>query len=77
MPRSESDSQVARGKRIFDVKESTKNRAKGRLKEASGKAKSKVGRATSNRRLQDRGDSETVAGKIQRKVGEIGKVFGG
>jgi len=59
------------------VKESTKNRAKGRAREISGKVKSKAGRATRNRRLRDEGDAETIGGKIQRKLGEVAKVFGG
>jgi uncharacterized protein YjbJ (UPF0337 family) len=59
------------------VKDSTKNRAKGRAREISGKAKSKAGKAIGNPRLRDRGDAESIGGKIQRKVGEIGKAFGG
>jgi len=59
------------------VKASTKNRAKGRAREVSGTVKSKAGKATGNRRLRDRGDAESLGGKIQRKIGEIGKVFGG
>jgi uncharacterized protein YjbJ (UPF0337 family) len=58
------------------MKASTKNRAKGRAKEVSGKVKSKAGRATRNPRMRDRGDAETVGGKIQRKLGEVAKVFG-
>jgi len=58
------------------VKPSTKNRAKGRAREISGKVKSKVGRATRNPRLQDEGDAETIGGKVQRKAGEVAKVFG-
>jgi uncharacterized protein YjbJ (UPF0337 family) len=58
------------------MKESTKNRTKGRAKEISGKVKSKAGAATGNRRLRDRGDAENVGGKVQRKVGEVAKVFG-
>jgi uncharacterized protein YjbJ (UPF0337 family) len=60
----------------FYVKESTKNRAKGRAREITGKVKSKAGRATGNPRLQDQGDAENISGKVQRKVGEAGKVFG-
>jgi uncharacterized protein YjbJ (UPF0337 family) len=59
------------------MKSSTKDRAKGRAKEAVGKMKEKAGRATGNPRMQDRGTSEKVGGKVQRKVGEVKKVFGG
>jgi uncharacterized protein YjbJ (UPF0337 family) len=58
------------------MKTSTRNRAKGRAKEVTGKIKSKAGAATGNQRLRDRGDAENVSGKVQRKVGEIAKVFG-
>jgi uncharacterized protein YjbJ (UPF0337 family) len=58
------------------VKGSTKDRAKGRLAETKGKLKEKAGRATRDPDLQDRGTAEKVGGKIQRKVGEIKKVFG-
>ena len=59
------------------MKSSTKDRAKGRLREAAGKIKEKTGRATRDRDLEDRGTAEKVGGKVQRKVGEVKKVFGG
>jgi uncharacterized protein YjbJ (UPF0337 family) len=58
------------------MKSSTKDRVKGRLEETKGKWKEKAGRATRDPDLQDRGTAEKVGGKIQRKVGEIKKVFG-
>jgi uncharacterized protein YjbJ (UPF0337 family) len=58
------------------VKSSTKDRAKGRVKEAKGKLKEKVGRATRDPELEDRGTIENITGKAQRKVGEVKKVFG-
>lgn len=59
------------------MQSSTKDRAKGRAKEAVGKVKEKAGRATGNARIEDRGTAEKVGGKVQRKVGEVKKVFGG
>jgi uncharacterized protein YjbJ (UPF0337 family) len=59
------------------MKSSTKDRIKGRVAEAKGKLKEKAGRATRDPNLQDRGTTERVGGKVQRKVGEIKKVFGG
>ena len=59
------------------MKSSTKDRAKGRIKEATGKLKEKAGRATRDPDLQDRGTTENLTGKAQRKVGEVKKVFGG
>jgi uncharacterized protein YjbJ (UPF0337 family) len=58
------------------VKSSIKDRAKGRLRETAGKIKEKTGRATRDRDLEDRGTAEKVGGKVQRKVGEVKKVFG-
>ena len=55
---------------------STRDRAEGTAKEAVGKVKEKTGQAIGNPDLQDRGTTEKVGGKIQRKVGEVKKVFG-
>jgi uncharacterized protein YjbJ (UPF0337 family) len=46
------------------------------LGEAQGKLKEKAGRVTRDPDMQDRGTAEKVGGKVQRKVGEIKKVFG-
>jgi uncharacterized protein YjbJ (UPF0337 family) len=62
--------------RNLGMKSSTKDRAKGRLQETKGAVKEKVGRATRDPDLQDRGTGEKVGGKVQRKVGEVKKVFG-
>ena len=58
------------------MKSSTKDKVKGGLLEAKGKVKETAGKATGNRDLQDRGTIEKAGGKIQRKVGEVKKVFG-
>lgn len=58
------------------MKSSTKDRIKGRLNEARGKVKEKAGRASRDPDMQDRGTAEKVGGKVQRKAGEIKKVFG-
>ncbi len=50
------------------MKSSTKDKIKGRFKEAMGKAKEKTGKATGNKDLQDRGTIEKTGGKVQRKV---------
>ena len=41
-----------------------------------GKAKEIVGKVIGNPNLQDRGTVEKTAGKVQRKVGDVKKVFG-
>jgi uncharacterized protein YjbJ (UPF0337 family) len=58
------------------MKSSTKDRVKGRADEAKGKIKEKAGRALGNPRMEDEGTAERAGGKIQRKIGEVKKVFG-
>jgi uncharacterized protein YjbJ (UPF0337 family) len=57
------------------MKSSTKDKAEGVVKEATGKLKEKVGDAMGDARMRDRGTAEKVSGKVQRKVGDIKKVF--
>lgn len=54
---------------------STKDKIEGNLDQATGAVKEKVGQATGNPDLQDRGTAEEIGGKIQEKVGDIKKVF--
>ena len=54
---------------------STRDRIEGRSKEAVGKVKEKTGETIGNPDLEDRGTAEKVAGKVERKVGEVKKVF--
>ena len=57
------------------MKNSTKDQAQGTLHEVKGKVKERVGKTTNNPRLQDEGTDEKVAGKAQKKAGQIEKVF--
>jgi uncharacterized protein YjbJ (UPF0337 family) len=57
------------------MKSSTKDKIKGGLREAKGKVKEKAGKATGNPNLQDRGTAEKAGGKVQRKIGDVEKVF--
>ena len=54
---------------------STKDKVQGSTREAAGKVKEATGKAIGNPDLQDRGTAEKVAGKVQRKVGDVKKVF--
>ena len=56
------------------MKSSTKDKIKGRIDE--GKVKEKTGEATGDSDLRDRGTGEKAVGKIQRKIGDVKKVFG-
>ena len=58
------------------MKDSTKDRAKGKFHEVKGKIKEKVGRATNNPNLEAEGQGEKIGGKIQKKIGQIEKVVG-
>jgi len=58
------------------VKESMKDAIKGTEHELKGAVKQKVGNATNNPNLQAEGQDERVAGKIQKKVGQVEKVVG-
>jgi len=55
------------------MKQSTKDKAKGRYHELKGNVKQEVGRATNNRRLQAEGLGEKLAGKLQKTIGKAEK----
>jgi uncharacterized protein YjbJ (UPF0337 family) len=57
------------------MKDSTKDQIGGKVHEVKGKIKEKAGELTNNPNLHDRGTDEKVAGKIQKKVGQVEKVF--
>ena len=55
--------------------DSTKDKVEGALHQAKGTVKEKIGHATNNPDLEDEGTAEKVGGKVQKKVGDIEKVF--
>jgi uncharacterized protein YjbJ (UPF0337 family) len=55
---------------------STRDKIKGTAKEGVGKIKEEMGEAIGNPNLRDRGTAEKVAGKVERKIGDVKKVFG-
>jgi uncharacterized protein YjbJ (UPF0337 family) len=57
------------------MKPSTTDQIQGKLHELKGKAKEKAGKVTNNPNLAADGQDEKIAGKVQRKVGQIEKVF--
>ena len=59
--------------RVMDS--STHDKVQGTAKEAVGKVKEETGKAIGNQDLEDRGTAEKVGGKVERKVGEVKKVF--
>ncbi|MGA2133586.1 MAG: CsbD family protein [Bryobacteraceae bacterium] len=54
---------------------STKDEMQGKLHEVKGKVKEKAGHAIGNPDLEAEGQSENLAGKVQKKVGQVEKVF--
>jgi uncharacterized protein YjbJ (UPF0337 family) len=60
---------------VFQMKDSTKDQAQGKFHEVKGKVKEEIGHATDNPEKAQEGHDEKVAGKVQKKVGDIKKVF--
>ncbi len=57
------------------MKTSTQDKAEGTLKSAMGSVKEKIGHATRDPRMQDEGTAQKLEGQVQKKVGDIKKVF--
>jgi uncharacterized protein YjbJ (UPF0337 family) len=57
------------------MKPSTKDQIEGTLHEAKGKIKQKAGQVTNNPNLAAEGQGEKLAGKVQKKVGQVEKVL--
>jgi uncharacterized protein YjbJ (UPF0337 family) len=57
------------------MKPSTKDQVEGAFHEMKGTAKQKVGQVTNNPNLAAEGQGERLAGKVQKKVGQIEKVL--
>ena len=57
------------------MKPSTKDQIAGNLHEVKGDVKQKAGQVTNNPNLEAEGQGETITGKVQRKIGQIEKVF--
>jgi uncharacterized protein YjbJ (UPF0337 family) len=57
------------------MKDSTKDKVEGKVHELKGAVKEKVGGATNDPNLVAEGTDEKLGGKIQKKVGDIEKVF--
>jgi uncharacterized protein YjbJ (UPF0337 family) len=57
------------------MKPSTKDKVESALHEVKGKVKETVGRTVNNPNLEDEGKAENLSGKVQKKVGQVEKVF--
>jgi uncharacterized protein YjbJ (UPF0337 family) len=58
------------------MKSSTKDKVKGTVHEAKGKAREIAGKITDNPKLEAEGKAENITGKVQGKIGQIKKVLG-
>jgi uncharacterized protein YjbJ (UPF0337 family) len=57
------------------MKPSTTDQIQGKLHELKGKTKEQAGKLTNNPRLTAEGQTEKLAGKIQKKIGQFEKVL--
>ncbi len=58
------------------MKDSTKDQVTGKMHEAKGAVKEKIGELTNNPDMQDEGTAEKIGGKVQNKAGQVEKVLG-
>jgi uncharacterized protein YjbJ (UPF0337 family) len=70
-----SGNPTSKATREIPMKQSTKDEIKGNLQAAKGSIKKTVGQVTRNPNLTAQGQNEKLAGKVQRKVGQIEKVL--
>lgn len=57
------------------MKQSTKDQVAGKTHEVKGAAKEMAGKVTNNPNLESEGKTENMAGKIQKKAGQIERVL--
>jgi uncharacterized protein YjbJ (UPF0337 family) len=58
------------------MKSSNQDKVEGTGKDIKGKIKEGVGKAVGNERLQAEGKADQVEGAVQKKAGDVKKVFG-
>jgi uncharacterized protein YjbJ (UPF0337 family) len=56
------------------MKPSTENQIAGKVHEVKGKLKEKAGQLTNDPDLEGEGLGERIAGKIQKKIGQVQKL---
>jgi uncharacterized protein YjbJ (UPF0337 family) len=57
------------------MKDSTKDKVEGAAHELKGAVKEKIGHMTNDPDLEAEGQGEKIGGKVQKKVGDVEKVF--
>ncbi|HEY4709897.1 MAG TPA: CsbD family protein [Candidatus Acidoferrales bacterium] len=58
------------------TKPSTKDQLEGNLHDLKGSVKQKAGQMVNDPDLEAEGEAEKIAGKIQKKIGQVEKVLG-
>ena len=58
------------------MKSGTRDQVAGKIHEAKGAVKEKVGKLINDPDLEAEGTLEKVAGKVQHKIGQVKKVLG-
>jgi uncharacterized protein YjbJ (UPF0337 family) len=57
------------------MKPSTENQVAGKIHEVKGAIKEKAGKLAKNPDMEDDGTGEKIAGKVQKKIGQVQKVI--
>jgi uncharacterized protein YjbJ (UPF0337 family) len=57
------------------MKPSAENQMAGKVHEVKGAIKEKVGRLTNDTNMADEGTGEKIAGKMQKKIGQVQRVI--
>ena len=57
------------------MKSSTRDKAEGTANQVKGHAKEQLGKAVGDPNLRDEGRADQAAGKVQKKAGDVKKVF--
>jgi uncharacterized protein YjbJ (UPF0337 family) len=57
------------------MKSSNQDKVEGTGKDLKGKIKEGAGKAVGNERLQAEGKADQAEGKVQKKIGDVKKVF--
>ena len=58
------------------MKSGDRDKAEGTFHEVKGKVKETAGKLSDNPRLEGEGTGEKLAGKVQKKIGLVKKIFG-
>ena len=58
------------------MKSSIKDQSEGKFHQVKGKIKEATGKLSDNPKLEAEGTGESIAGKVQEKIGQVKKVWG-